>query len=102
MEYVLLLEDRAFGYQSGFLPEAAHAPGRTVMCSSILTALDEGRRLYDFLRGDEAYKAEYATAHHDDVRIQAVRVSPATAGWAARILLRKLASASRRGAGGRG
>jgi CelD/BcsL family acetyltransferase involved in cellulose biosynthesis len=96
LEYVLLLEDRAFSYQSGFRPDVGHAPGRTVMCLAMLTAMDEGRREYDLLRGDEAYKSEYATHDRSDVRIRALRPTPVVAAWAVRMLVRRAARALRR------
>lgn len=99
LEYVLLLGDRAFAYQSGFLPGGGHSPGRTVECRSMLTAAEEGRVEYDLLRGDEAYKAEYATTSRSDVRVRALRPTPRTAAWFAGRVLHRLATvaAVRRG-----
>ncbi|MGY1621152.1 GNAT family N-acetyltransferase [Geodermatophilus sp. SYSU D00965] len=83
LEYVLLLGDRAYSYQSGFRPDGGHSPGRTVMCRSILTAAEEGRTEYDLLRGDEAYKEEYTTGTRLDVRLRALRPTPRTVVWLA-------------------
>ena len=96
MEYVMLLGDRAFAYQSGCLPDEGYSPGRTVQCLSMLTATDEGRAEYDLLRGDEPYKAEYATGTRPDVRIRAIRPTPRSAAWAGERLLRRLSGAVRR------
>ncbi|UER54069.1 GNAT family N-acetyltransferase [Kineosporiaceae bacterium SCSIO 59966] len=82
VEYMLLLDDRAFSYQSGFSPEHGHAPGRTAMCQTILAAAREGRREYDLLRGDEDYKAEYSTRTRCDVRLLVVRPTWRTVHWA--------------------
>ena len=91
LEYVLLHGDRAYGYQSAFRRGAGHSPGRTVMCQSILAAAGEGRVEYDFLRGDEDYKADYATGSRPDVRLRALRPTPRAAGWLAGRLGRRLA-----------
>jgi hypothetical protein len=53
------------------------------MCRSILAAADAGRVEYDFLRGDEDYKADYATGSRPDVRLRALRPTPRAAGWIA-------------------
>lgn len=83
LEYVLLHGDRAYGYQSAFRPGVGHSPGRTAMCQSILATADEGRIEYDFLRGDEDYKADYSTGSRPDVRLRALRPTPRAAGWLA-------------------
>ncbi len=83
LEYVLLHGDRAYSYQSAFRPGVGHSPGRTAMCRSILAAADAGRVEYDFLRGDEDYKADYATGSRPDVRLRALRPTPRAAGWIA-------------------
>jgi len=97
LEYVLLHDDRAFSYQSGFLPDGGHSPGRTVMCRSILTAADEGRAEYDLLRGDEEYKLEYATGSRPDVRVRALRPTRRAAVWVGGNLLDRLIRVGRRG-----
>jgi CelD/BcsL family acetyltransferase involved in cellulose biosynthesis len=91
LEYVLVMGDRAFSYQSGFRPDGGHAPGRTAMCRAMLTAADEGRAEYDLLRGDEAYKADYATGSRPNVRLRALRPTPGAAAWAGRRVVQKLA-----------
>lgn len=96
LEYVMLLGDRAFAYQSGCLPDEGYSPGRTVQCLSMLTATDEGRAEYDLLRGDEPYKAEYATGIRPDVRIRAIRPTPKVAAWAGGRLLRRVPDVIRR------
>jgi hypothetical protein len=101
LEYVLLHGDRAYSYQSAFRPGVGHSPGRTAMCRSILAAADAGRVEYDFLRGDEDYKADYATGSRPDVRLRALRPTPRAAGWiAGRIGRRVVRAPDRRRAGG--
>jgi CelD/BcsL family acetyltransferase involved in cellulose biosynthesis len=92
-EYVLLHGDRAYAYQSAFRPGVGHSPGRTVMCQGVLVLAGEGRVEYDFLRGEEDYKADYATGSRPDVRLRALRPTPRAAGWLAGQLGRRLAKA---------
>jgi len=51
-------------YQGGFDPDAAaERPGWLCFAASLRMAIDQGYRSFDFLRGDEAYKASWgATA----------------------------------------
>lgn len=98
LEYVLLMGDRAFSYQSGFR-SVGHSPGRTLMCRSMLTAAGEGRVEYDLLRGDEAYKTEYATGARRDVRIRALRPTPRAAVWLGGTALRRTVERRRRAPG---
>jgi CelD/BcsL family acetyltransferase involved in cellulose biosynthesis len=93
LEYVLLHGERAYSYQSAFRPGVGHSPGRTAMCRSILAAADDGRVEYDFLRGDEDYKADYATGSRPDVRLRAVRPTARAAGWLAGRLGRRVVRA---------
>jgi CelD/BcsL family acetyltransferase involved in cellulose biosynthesis len=103
LEYVLLHEDRAYGYRSAFRPGVGHSPGRTAMCQSILALASEGRVEYDFLRGDEEYKADYATASRPDVRLRALRLNPRATGWlAGRLGSRLVRTLDRRRAGSTG
>jgi CelD/BcsL family acetyltransferase involved in cellulose biosynthesis len=81
LEYVMMIGDRAFSYQSGFRPDGGYSPGKTTMCRAMLTAAEEGRAEYDLLRGDEAYKAEYATGERPDVRLRALRLTPDAVRW---------------------
>jgi CelD/BcsL family acetyltransferase involved in cellulose biosynthesis len=91
LEYVLMMGDRAFSYQSGFCAEGGHSPGRTGMCLAILTAAEEGRLEYDLLRGDEAYKADYASGSRPDVHLRALRPTPVALRWAGRRVQLKVA-----------
>ena len=52
-----------FQFQNGFDPGwslARHSPGSVLVLHGIKTAIEEGRRFYDFLRGAEEYKFHFA------------------------------------------
>ena len=53
-------------YQAGWAPEsplAQHSPAVVLMAHSIRDAIAEGRRYYEFLRGDEAYKSRWTKTY---------------------------------------
>jgi CelD/BcsL family acetyltransferase involved in cellulose biosynthesis len=55
--------ESALQYQSGWdtvSPLAGYSPGSTLMGFAIENAICEGKRYYDFMRGDEAYKHSFA------------------------------------------
>lgn len=59
-EYQLAGSDVIYAYQSGIEPTAlAHEPGRLAMTATLHAAIADGYRAFDFLRGDEAYKAHW-------------------------------------------
>jgi CelD/BcsL family acetyltransferase involved in cellulose biosynthesis len=59
-EYQLASLRAIYSYQSGLAPEdLADEPGRLANIATIKRAIAEGRRVYDFLRGDEAYKGHW-------------------------------------------
>ena len=52
--------DGVFVYQTAFDPAKSDlSPGRLHLQASILKAIEEGYRWFDFLRGDEPYKAHF-------------------------------------------
>jgi CelD/BcsL family acetyltransferase involved in cellulose biosynthesis len=58
VEYGVCDDQTVYFYQSGFDPDAAHlSPGWLCVALSIKHAIEAGYRRFDFLRGDEAYKA---------------------------------------------
>lgn len=58
VEYCLEAGDTVFLYQSGIAPEMADKrPGWLSLTNSIRTAISDGYRYFDFLRGDEPHKA---------------------------------------------
>lgn len=59
-EYQLAGSDVVYAYQSGIEPTAlACEPGRLAMIATLRHAIADGYRAFDFLRGDEAYKAHW-------------------------------------------
>jgi CelD/BcsL family acetyltransferase involved in cellulose biosynthesis len=59
-EYQVLGDGVVYAYQSGIEPEAlVHEPGRLITLATLRLAIAEGRRAFDFLRGDESYKAHW-------------------------------------------
>lgn len=59
-EYGLVSGGTVYYYQGGFDPELAdRRPGWLAFTGSLKLAIEEGARRYDFLRGDEAYKASW-------------------------------------------
>jgi hypothetical protein len=59
-EYHLLGSDVVYAYQSGIDPERLEQePGRLAVIATIQRSIERGFRSYDFLRGDEPYKAHW-------------------------------------------
>lgn len=59
-------------YQGGLNPAAlSHSPGQLLLMASVQRAIREGCRIFDFLRGDEPYKAHWRATPQpmDDIRI---------------------------------
>ncbi len=53
-------QEGVFAYQTGFDPAKSDlSPGRLHFQASIMKAIEEGYRFFDFLRGDEPYKAHF-------------------------------------------
>jgi CelD/BcsL family acetyltransferase involved in cellulose biosynthesis len=60
VEYQVKGDGVVYAYQSGIEPTAlAHQPGRLITLATMRQAIDEGYHAFDFLRGDEAYKAHW-------------------------------------------
>ena len=59
-EYSFAGDRTVFYYLGGFDPELAdEQPGWLSLAASLKRAIEEGYRSFDFLRGDEAYKASW-------------------------------------------
>jgi len=74
IECILLGENHVYVYQSGMDPAGLEErPGWLTFASGIRNAINNQRRTYDFLRGDESYKAHWKAVPKStlDVRIVA-------------------------------
>lgn len=58
-------------YTTGYDPAlSSYGPGRRIMAAAIRSAIDEGARRFDFLRGDEPYKRTWGAADAWDDRVR--------------------------------
>jgi len=72
-EYSFVGGDTVYYYQGGFEPELAdERPGWLSFAVSLKLAIEEGYRNYDFLRGDESYKASWRATARPLVRVRVV------------------------------
>jgi CelD/BcsL family acetyltransferase involved in cellulose biosynthesis len=77
-EYQVLGDGVVYAYQSGIDPAALeHEPGRLITLATLKQAVAEGRQAFDFLRGDELYKAHWRAQPR---ATQDIRVMSNTAG----------------------
>ena len=59
-EYHIAGNGTVYAYQSGIEPDALkHEPGRLAAIATLKAAIEQGFTSYDFLRGDEPYKAHW-------------------------------------------
>ena len=76
-EYLLISGQAVRAYQSGKNPKVADlSPGFLANLVVIQQAIAEGHSLFDFLRGDEPYKAEWGARPVEMFRIRAVPSRP--------------------------
>ncbi len=62
--------DRIYLYNAGFDPDFFHlSPGIVAIGLDIKTAIDEGFKYYDFLRGEENYKRQFGVRKRSTMRI---------------------------------
>jgi CelD/BcsL family acetyltransferase involved in cellulose biosynthesis len=72
--YCMRFGDVVSFYQTGYDPAfAKYGPGRYIMAQAIRASIEEGAREFDFLRGDEAYKAVWGATVRCDLRIRVPR-----------------------------
>jgi len=77
VEYQLAGNNVMYAYQSGALPEAFHhQPGNLLNLATIRHAIEQGYRAYDFLRGDEPYKARFGARPRPSVEYRVVPRRP--------------------------
>ena len=73
-EYQMAAGGVIYAYQSGIDPDAlGQQPGRLITLAILRRAIERGYRAFDFLRGDEPYKAHFRTQARPSL---AVRVVP--------------------------
>ena len=101
-EYGFAGGDVVFYYLGGFEPELADEnPGWLALGSSLKLAIEQGFRVYDFLRGDESYKASWRAVARPLVHVRIVGKQPSARvrfatwrayreikGWARQVLSR--------------
>lgn len=59
-EYQLVGDGTLYAYQAGVDPECLeHQPGKLINVAILRQAIERGYRAFDFLRGDEPYKARF-------------------------------------------
>ncbi len=77
VDYGFVWQGKVYGFQSGMRPDAETENPGTVLGTIVLQddTFGAGRREYDFLDGDEAYKARWATGER---RLYDVTVYPRT------------------------
>jgi len=67
-----------YHYQSGIAPDAnADMPGWLIQIASLKGAIDDGLHAYDFLRGDEPYKASWRAKRQPLIELRVVGRHPA-------------------------
>jgi CelD/BcsL family acetyltransferase involved in cellulose biosynthesis len=76
-EYSLEGGDTVYYYQSGFDAELADArPGWLALVASLRLAIEQGFRSFDFLRGDEPYKASLGAEPRPLIELRVVGRNP--------------------------
>jgi CelD/BcsL family acetyltransferase involved in cellulose biosynthesis len=76
-EYQLTGGGVVYAYQPGIDTEAiAHQPGKLMNIAAIRRAIAQGHRSYDFLRGDEPYKAHFRAVGRPSMEIRIIPGRP--------------------------
>jgi CelD/BcsL family acetyltransferase involved in cellulose biosynthesis len=77
-EFQLIGNGILYQYQSGMDPDAMeHRPGKMINAAILRQAIAGGCRAFDFLRGDEPYKASFAAKPRPTVRFRVAPRRPA-------------------------
>jgi CelD/BcsL family acetyltransferase involved in cellulose biosynthesis len=78
VEYQLVGSGVVYAYQTGIDPAtAADQPGKLTNLAGIRRAIEGGHHSYDFLRGDEPYKAHFRAAARPSMEIRIISDRPA-------------------------
>jgi CelD/BcsL family acetyltransferase involved in cellulose biosynthesis len=76
-EFQLVGDEAVYAYQSGMEPERLDLqPGRLSCIAGIRRSVGEGRARFDFLRGDEPYKAQWRAAPRPSLYARVVPRKP--------------------------
>ncbi|MGQ0654261.1 MAG: GNAT family N-acetyltransferase [Betaproteobacteria bacterium] len=76
MLYALRFRGRVFVVQSGFDPDLARLrPGLVLLGHAIQHAIEEGNRVFDFLRGEHSYKDQLAGSEREGEIVTACRAT---------------------------
>jgi CelD/BcsL family acetyltransferase involved in cellulose biosynthesis len=72
-EYQLVGNGVLYAYQAGVDPQSMqHQPGKLLNLAILRRAIEHGYRAFDFLRGDEPYKARFGAQSHSNVQWRVV------------------------------
>lgn len=72
-EYHLAAAGVVYAYQSGVAPEILdEEPGRLITLATLQRAIEQGYRAFDFLRGDEPYKAHFRAQPRPSLAVRVV------------------------------
>jgi CelD/BcsL family acetyltransferase involved in cellulose biosynthesis len=72
-EFALSGDGVLYAYQAGVDPDALeHEPGKLINLLMIRRAIEQGYRAFDFLRGDEPYKAHFAAVARPSIEVRVV------------------------------
>jgi len=82
MIYAFRFRGRVYLMQAGFDPRHAHrSPGAVLLGCALEHAIGEGNAVFDFLRGEHAYKDELASGDRETVFIKCYRNTARAMAW---------------------
>ena len=82
MIYAFRFRDRVYLMQAGFDPRHAHrSPGAVLLGCALEHAIGEGNAVFDFLRGEHAYKDELASGDRETVFVKCYRNTARAMAW---------------------
>ena len=77
MYYFYKFRDRVYLMQSGFDPDFSDVkPGQVLLGYIIESAITEGHKVLDFLKGDHRYKEELASGERETLYVTGFRLTP--------------------------
>jgi len=94
--YAFRYGDTYYYYQGGFDPAwGQRSVGTAMIGLAVKTAIEEGAREFDFMRGRSEYKERWTTAVRRNSRLEVWPNRWARAAWRSAALVRRLAAAAR-------